>query len=117
MDELLDQLIKVPHVTGAVVSSEEGLVMASVGVDASQEDMQAALAADLIGIGERLLEQGQLGERADRAILTLADGQAAVERIGEHHLVIFADAQANEALLAVDARPFIDAIRDAVTLS
>ena len=93
MEELLGHLLQVPHVTSAVVASEDGLVMASAGVDGDLEDTQAALAADFISIGERLLEQGQLGERADRVMLTLDDGQAAVERIGEHHLVVFADAQ------------------------
>ena len=73
----------------AVVASEDGLVMKAAGVDGDLEDTQAALAA-AISIGERLLEQGQLGSRADRVMLTLDDDQAAVERIGEHHLVVFA---------------------------
>ena len=115
MDDLLQQLNHVRGVGGSVLVSSEGLpVAAAVRGDADENRLAAA-------VGAALEHAGRLAAAADLGRVTGLNaggehGSLLVLSAGKAQLAVIADASANQALLALETRPYVERIAKRLTL-
>lgn len=115
MDAILEQLGRLRGVGGSIVLSHDGLPMASLLRDGIDEDGLCATLADLLDRCRRMCDG--VGVGLPRMLDLQSDGGAIVLRsIGENYLAILVDPQANLALLDLETRPIVDALRNKLSL-
>lgn len=93
----------VPHISGALVSSADGLPVASA-LSHHQPQPTAAVAASSLALGQRLVEL--LGNRPlDEFVVRSADGFVVIYSLGsDGSLTVLARPEANLGLLHIQAR-------------
>ncbi|WP_435861044.1 roadblock/LC7 domain-containing protein [Streptomyces morookaense] len=103
LSELQGLRVRVPHLTGALVASTDGLVIAHVVGDVEPDGL-AALTAAALGVGARLTEA--VGHGGFRELLVSGErGYVATYAAGTSCvLTLLASAEANVGRLNLEAR-------------
>ncbi|MCC2278198.1 roadblock/LC7 domain-containing protein [Streptomyces sp. ET3-23] len=103
LSELQGLRVRVPHLTGALVASKDGLVIAHVVGDVEPDGL-AALTAAALGVGARLTEA--VGHGGFRELLVSGErGYVATYAAGTSCvLTLLASAEANVGRLNLEAR-------------
>ncbi len=95
---------RLPHVTGVLVASTDGLLIAHDTQDIEPETM-AAMSAAHLGLGQRMTLGGAYGEFQE-TVTRAANGYVATFAAGAHALLtVLAEADLNVGRLHHEARP------------
>ncbi len=115
MNDILEQLNRVRGVGGSVILSTEGLVIAScLRNDVDDEEISASVGS-LIERAQNMCTRTGLGNVNMVHLQGDHDGVLTVTA-GQSYLMIITDPHANLALLRLEARPYIDALVERLSL-
>lgn len=115
MQDLLTQLNRVRGVGGSLLVSADGLAMASVLREGTDEAGLSATAGSLIEHSQRLCRHLEIGTL--HLVHAASDqGSLLLLTTGTSYLVIIVDPSANLALLQLETRPFLERIAQRLTL-
>lgn len=104
-------LYEVPDVSTAVISTLDGLVVATAGTETVDTDSLAALAAATSGVGEQFTYLMRLGDLAATVVYG-RDGSIAVHPIGDNAiLLLHASDEPNVARLHLAIRQAVPTLR------
>lgn len=115
MQEILVQLNRVRGVGGSALVSAEGLLMESSLRQGSDESALAAAVGALIDHGQRLAQQLNLGKPASFQAGS-DQGGLLIFATGPAWLVLVVDPAANQTMLQLEAKPFIERIAQRLSL-
>ena len=115
MDAILEQLNRVRGVGGSIVMNPDGLTMASLLRDGVEEEAIAAILADVIDRSNRMCEGVGVGS-AGMISVQGKDGALVIRSAGDNYLAILVDPSANLALLDLETRPIVEALKQQLSL-
>ena len=90
IDDVLFGLLRYREVLGAVVLSQDGLVVGSLGVSRTDADLVGALGASLVGAADRTARRLGAGV-AGELCLNTSDGMLHVRNGGDFAVVLLTD--------------------------
>jgi predicted regulator of Ras-like GTPase activity (Roadblock/LC7/MglB family) len=115
MDEILVQLNRVRGVGGSLLCSADGLPIATALREGADEARLAAAVASLVEQGVRLANALGLGDVAATSA-TADQGGIILLRTGSAYLAILVDPAANQALLQIETKPFVERLAQRLSL-
>ena len=115
MDAILEQLNRIRGVGGSLVLSPDGLPMASLLREGIDEDALSASLATIVERLKRMCDGVAIGKPRIVSIQS-REGALVLMATGDNYLAIMVDPAANLALLELETKPFLDAIRKKLSL-
>lgn len=115
MNAILEQLNRIRGIGGSLVLNADGLPMASLLREGVDEDGLSAILATAFERIKRMCEGVNVG-KPKIVNLQSAEGALVIMATGDNYLAILVDPQANLALLELETRPFLDAIKKKLSL-